>query len=215
LKKTTNHTLKVLLLALSFFAVKAEALAQHPGRVVINEYMPWTLNNCGGATAEFVELLNFGPGPINIGCYILTDGDYSVTIPENTILQPGQFYLIAGRDVIEAPCANIAGTVYADLNWNACNCTSAPIPDTAEGFFTDGGSGNEQVVLLDPFLNVVDAVVRALQPNLRPLLLRQQAPGVLPARSIWMIFLLITKSWACQPAEETRLLAALMAIAVG
>src|SRR5206468_161265 len=31
-----------------------------------------------------------------------------------------------------------------------------------DGFFTDGGSANEQVVLLDPNLNLVDAVVRSL-----------------------------------------------------
>ena len=123
--------------------------------------MPWTLNGCG-ATAEFVELLNFGPGPINIGCYILTDGDFSVTIPPNTILQPGEFYLIAGQDIIAAPCANIDSTVHADLNWNSCGCTSAPIPTTGDGFFTDGGSANEQVVLLDPNKNIVDAVIRDL-----------------------------------------------------
>ncbi len=125
--------------------------------------MPWTLNGCG-ATAEFVELLNFGPGPINIGCYVLTDGDFSVTIPPNTILQPGEFYLIAGQSVIPSPCANIDSTVTADLNWNTCGCTSAPIPTTGDGFFTDGGSANEQVVLLSPSLKVVDAVVRDL-PN--------------------------------------------------
>jgi hypothetical protein len=129
--------------------------------VVINEYMPWTSNGCG-ATAEFVELLNFGPGPVNIGCYILTDGDYSVTIPANTILQPGQFYVIAGQDVIPKPCANIDSTVHANLNWNSCGCTSGPIPTTGDGFFTDGGMANEQVVLLDPNLNMEDAVVRDL-----------------------------------------------------
>lgn len=123
--------------------------------------MPWTLNGCG-ATAEFVELLNFGPGPIDIGCYILTDGDFSVTIPPGTILQPGEFYLIAGQDVINHPCANIDSSVNADLNWNTCGCTSGPIPTTGDGFFTDGGSANEQVVLLDPNLNVVDAVIRDL-----------------------------------------------------
>ena len=130
------------------------------GRVVINEYMPWTLNGCG-ATAEFVELLNFGPGPVDIGCFILTDGDYSVTIPPNTILLPGQFYVIAGQDEIPVPCANIDSTIKADLNWNACNCSSLPIPTTGDGFFTDGGSGNEQVVLLSPDLEVIDAVVRS------------------------------------------------------
>lgn len=123
--------------------------------------MPWTLNGCG-VTSEFVELLNFGPGPMNIGCYILTDGDFSVTIPPNTILQPGQFFVLSGQDVIPAPCANIDSTIHPQLNWNTCGCTSGPIPTTGDGFFTDGGSANEQVVLLDPNLNVVDAVVRSL-----------------------------------------------------
>ncbi|MBL7727685.1 MAG: lamin tail domain-containing protein, partial [Dinghuibacter sp.] len=131
------------------------------GRVVINEYLPWPLNGCG-VTSEFVELLNFGPGPINIGCYILTDGDYSITIPPNTILQPGQFYVISGQDVIIQPCDNVDSTITAHLNWNTCNCTSAPIPTTGDGFLTDGGSAAEQLVLLDPLLNVVDAVVRKL-----------------------------------------------------
>lgn len=131
------------------------------GRVVINEYMPWPSNGCG-VTSEFVELLNFGPGPVDIGCYILTDGDYSVTIPGNTILQPGQYYVIAGQSFIPAPCANINSDVVADLNWNTCGCTSGPIPTTGHGFFTDGGNANEQVVLLDPQLKVVDAVVRSL-----------------------------------------------------
>lgn len=131
------------------------------GRVVINEYLPWTLAGCG-SNAEFIELLNFGPGPMNIGCYILTDGDYSITIPANTILQPGEFYVIAGMDIIAFPCANIDSTIQADLNWSTCNCTSSPIPLTGDGFMTDGGSANEQLVLLDPQLNVIDAVARSL-----------------------------------------------------
>jgi hypothetical protein len=134
---------------------------QSQGRVVINEYMPWPGSTCG-TTAEFIELLNFGPGPVNIGCYILTDGDYSITIPENTILQPGQFYVIAGRDSIVAPCANLDSTIHVSLNWNTCGCTSAPIPTTGDGFMTDGGSASEQVVLLDPQMNIVDAVARTL-----------------------------------------------------
>jgi hypothetical protein len=158
LKAKNLHTRAFLLLFCGIFFLNS-SFGQ--GRVVINEYMPWTLNGCG-ATAEFVELMNFGPGPINIGCYILTDGDYSVTIPPNTILQPGDYYVLAGQDVIDFPCANIDSTIHADLNWNSCGCTSAPIPTTGDGFFTDGGFASEQVVLLDPNLKVVDAVVRNL-----------------------------------------------------
>ena len=142
------------------------AIGSGQGRVVINEYMPWPGSSCG-TTAEFVELMNFGPGPINIGCYILTDGDHTITIPEGTILQPGEFYIIGGQDTIEAPCANIDSTIHIDLNWNTCGCTSSPIPNTGDGLLTDGGSANEQVVLLDPQLRVVDAVARSLpvEPN--------------------------------------------------
>ena len=148
------------ILALLFFLlVKLVCPAQ--GRVVINEYMPWTLNGCG-ATSEFIELLNFGPGPVNIGCYILTDGDFSITIPPNTILQPGEFYVISGQDSIAYTCANIDSAVHSDLNWNTCNCTSGSIPTTGDGFLTDGGTANEQVVLLDPALKVLDAVARSL-----------------------------------------------------
>jgi hypothetical protein len=149
-------------ISIIFLFLLGPLFSSSQGKVVINEFMPWTSNTCGGPTAEFVELLNFGPGPMNIGCYILTDGDFSITIPPNTILQPGQFYVISGQDVIAAPCANINATVTSDLNWNTCNCTSGTIPTTGDGLFTDGGSANEQVVLLSPTLTIVDAVVRSL-----------------------------------------------------
>lgn len=133
--------------------------AQSYGRVVINEYMPWPSNSCG-TTSEFVELLNFGPGPTNIGCYILTNGKYSITIPPNTIIQPGQFFLIAGQDVLPVNCGNIDSAVHARLNWNTCNCTNIAIPTTGDGFMTDGGTANVNLVLFDPSLQVVDAVTR-------------------------------------------------------
>lgn len=123
--------------------------------------MPWTSNGCG-TPAEFVELMNFGPGPVNIGCYVLTDGDFSITIPPGTILQPGDFYVISGQNFIPKPCANTTKNVTVDLNWNTCGCTSGPIPTTGDGLFTDGGAANEQVVLLSPWGTVVDAVARSL-----------------------------------------------------
>jgi hypothetical protein len=146
-------TLLLLLTSISSFS---------QGRIVINEFMPWTANTCGAPTSEFVELLNFGPGPVNIGGYILTDGDYAITIPANTIVQPGEFYVISGQTVIPAPCANIDSSITANLNWNTCNCTSGTIPSTGDGFLTDGGMASEQVVLLAPDLTVADAVVRKL-----------------------------------------------------
>jgi hypothetical protein len=165
----------ILIMLLIHLQVSFSAFSQ--GRVVINEFMPWTSNTCGGPTAEFVELLNFGPGPVNIGCYILTDGDFSVTIPANTILQPGEFFVISGQNVIAGPCANIDSTITVDLNWNTCNCTSGVIPGTGDGWFTDGGSANEQVVLLSPTLSIVDAVVRSLPVEPSALITTSTAGG--------------------------------------
>jgi hypothetical protein len=157
-RPTRSPMKKLLIIVVLYISIHFSAHSQ--GRVVINEFMPWTSNTCGGPTAEFVELLNFGPGPVNIGCYILTEGDFAITIPANTILQPGEFFVISGQDVIPGPCANIDSTIQADLNWNLCGCANGAIPTTGDGLFTDGGMASEQVVLLDPSLNVVDAVVR-------------------------------------------------------
>ena len=158
--RTLQHLLiRIFLIVVILNLTKGPSFAQ--GRVVINEYMPWPPTACA-ASADFVELLNFGPGPVNIGCYILTDGDFSITIPANTILQPGEFYVLSGQDLLAAPCGNIDSSIHTDLNWATCNCTSGTIPTTGDGFLTDGGSANEQLVLLDPNLNLVDAVARSL-----------------------------------------------------
>ncbi len=147
----------ILIFLLSFLPFAGNS----QGKVLINEYLSWPSNGCG-VTSEYVELYNFGPGPMNIGGYILTDGDYSITLPLNTIILPGKFFVIAGQNNLPTGCANIDSAVTVNLNWNTCNCTSGTIPSTGDGFMTDGGSGSEQIVLLDSNLNVVDAVVRVI-----------------------------------------------------
>lgn len=127
------------------------------GRVVINEFMAWS--GCS-ITSEFIELMNFGPGPMDISCYIVTNGQYAVTIPPGTILKPGQYYLLAGQDQIRVDCKDPSTTRKVDLNWTTCNCTNKPVPTTVNGFLRDGGNANEKVVLLDSRLQVVDAVSR-------------------------------------------------------
>ncbi|HET7897853.1 MAG TPA: lamin tail domain-containing protein, partial [Flavisolibacter sp.] len=152
---------------LRFFLVTATLLfckdlvAQKQGRVVINEYMNWPSSGCGVNT-EFIELLNFGPGPVDVSCYILTTGVYAITLPKNTVLQPGEFFVLAGQDFIPSSCANSDSSsagVHAQLNWNTCHCLNKPVTGN-DGLLTDGGNANTPLVLLDPSLNIVDAVVR-------------------------------------------------------
>lgn len=135
--------------------------SQAQGRVIINEFMAWPGEACP-ITAEFIELKNMGPGPMDIGCYVITDGDFAITIPANTILQPGEFYVLGGQNTINAPCANLSRNITVNLNWNTCGCTSGPIPTTDEGLMTDGGNASEQLVMFNPSGNVIDAVVRKL-----------------------------------------------------
>lgn len=160
--KTAGKRISFIIIALGIFlCLMSHSKANAQGRIVINEYMPWPGNACGTG-ADFVELLNMGPGPMNIGGYILTDGDYAITIPSGTTLNPGQFFVISGQDMLPSPCGNIAQNVTVNLNWATCNCTSGIIPATGDGFLTDGGSANEQVVLLNPSGGLVDAVARSL-----------------------------------------------------
>lgn len=160
-----RKAIRILVAKLGLFLLLTNAsFAQIQGRVVINEYMPRTSSTCG-VTSEFVELMNFGPGPVNIGCYILTTGVYSITIPPNTILQPNQFYILAGKDVLTGTCGNVdapPGGVAANLNWNSCNCTNKPIPTASNSGGMMDDDGYTPLVLLDPSLNVIDAVIRNL-----------------------------------------------------
>jgi hypothetical protein len=165
LKKTTKNK-ALLFLWLTLFCISAISLrTAGQGRVVINEFLPWSPNNCA-TNSEFIELMNFGPGPMNIGCYIVTNGIYSVTIPPNTIIQPGEYYVIAGTNTLQEDCGNIDSTVQVQLNWNTCNCINIPVPtgNNQPGFFEDGGNGNEKIVLLKPNLEIVDAVSRYNPP---------------------------------------------------
>lgn len=150
--------------------------AQPTGRIVINEYLPWPGNGCG-VTTEFIELVNLGPGIVDLSCYVVTDGDYAITIPSGTFLNPGQYFVLAGQSFIPAPCGNLLQPIYADLNWNTCNCTSGPIPTTGDGLMTDGGSANEQLVLLNPSGQVVDAVVRGLPQETSASIITLNAPS--------------------------------------
>jgi hypothetical protein len=81
-----------------------------------------------------------------------------VTIPPNTVLQSGEYFVLSGQDVLPQNCGNVDSAIRVDLNWNTCNCTNTSIPATGDGFMQNGGNANEKIVLLDPNLNVIDAV---------------------------------------------------------
>ncbi len=114
--------------------------------VVINEVM---INGAGSAdgnfspnTEEWVELYNSCANAVDLSCYILSDGDFTVTFPQGTTIQPNGFLTIG---------SNAAGFP-VDLNWGTCGCAAG----TSIGVFTNS---NEQLVLTNGSGQIQDAVI--------------------------------------------------------
>jgi gliding motility-associated-like protein len=145
-----------LITRLLFFVFLLWGIAQANAQcIVINEIM---INAPGGSTppscdggcapnaAEWTELYNNCNVPVDIGCYVLTDGDWTATIPAGTILQPGDYFVIGS---INSNSQNTAGIV--DLFLGSCGCTSG----TGVGILTNN---SEQAILIDASGNIADAV---------------------------------------------------------
>ena len=97
--------------------------------VVLNEimYRPVNFNGINPNTGEYIELI--GPPGANIGCYVLTDGDWTITIPPGTLIPADGLFTI-GNDIAWG-----AGTF--DLDAENCGC------------FTDGAGGLGLLILTD------------------------------------------------------------------
>lgn len=112
--------------------------------IVINEILVNATGNDGipPNTSEWIELMNTCATPADIGCMIIGDGDFTLTIPSGTILQPGAVYTIS---------SGLNGLT-PDLNWNTCNCSSNLVQT---GSLTDA---SEQLFVLDNTGNLVSGV---------------------------------------------------------
>jgi gliding motility-associated-like protein len=115
--------------------------------VVINEIMVNPAGGCDGScmpsTEEWLELYNTCPDAVDLSCFVLTDGDFSVTFPAGTIIG-GFGYFVIG---------SVNSLVPIDLDIATCGCTSGV--GTVIGVYTNS---NEQVVLTDPTGVFQDAI---------------------------------------------------------
>lgn len=95
--------------------------------VALNEimYNPTANDGQNPNTGEYIELI--GPAGADISCYVLTDGDWTITIPPGTTIPSDGFFTI-GNDIVWG-----AGTF--DLDAENCNC------------FTDGTGGSGLLIL--------------------------------------------------------------------
>jgi len=109
---------KFLWVAILFFSFN-----QIQAQVYLNEliYTPQAPRNDGGATAgEWIEL--YADAAIDISCYILTDGDWTITIPSGTTMAANSYYVIGRASFANTPGGN--GTTAVDLDVETCGCTN-------------------------------------------------------------------------------------------
>ncbi|MCC7031021.1 MAG: lamin tail domain-containing protein [Chitinophagaceae bacterium] len=126
-------------------------------KVFINEVAPrpqtgicaGTPNGQNANSGEWIELLNAGPAAVDIGGWILSDGDWTATIPAGTLLAPNAYYLIGGGGTL------CSVGVLPDLNIETCNCATVAFGSDIMNL-TDG---NEQVALFDCSGTFIDGVL--------------------------------------------------------
>ncbi|MBL7765904.1 MAG: lamin tail domain-containing protein [Chitinophagaceae bacterium] len=129
------------------------------GRVYISEFVPRPYNVAPCASdgsnpnsGEYIELYNAGPGTADMSGWLITDGDWTVTIPAGTLLVSGGYFLIGGGGTL---CA--AGAV-PDLNVETCNCTSGQNNGGNGTDFMNLTNGGECFGLFDCSNNFIDGV---------------------------------------------------------
>ncbi len=130
---------------LSLFILALVHLSSFAQCLVINEVMvngpgPNDGQNAPN-TEEWVELYNTCNTPLDISCFVISDGDFTLTIPSGTVLAAGGFFVLGSGN------AGIA----VDLNWAACGCTSG----SGVGIFSNA---NEQVLLYNDNGTLEDGV---------------------------------------------------------
>ena len=135
-----KHLFSTLLLSISAFVAQSQC-------VVINEVLVNAAGACDGSctpsTGEWFELYNTCTSSIDISCYVITDGDFAVTFPTGTFIEPNGFLVIG----------SINSGVAVDIDLGSCGCTSGG--SNQIGIFTNS---NEQLAFVDPFGEFQDGV---------------------------------------------------------
>jgi gliding motility-associated-like protein len=120
-------------------------ICNNASAVRINEFQPIPVqgdnNLTDSITGEWIELI--GPPGANLGCHILTDGDWTITIPPGTVFPPSGLFVIG-----------YAAYGPVDLDVTTCNCSNSGLPNETLVLDNQG----EYIALWNGF-NYVDHVL--------------------------------------------------------
>ncbi|NBC03157.1 MAG: HYR domain-containing protein, partial [Bacteroidetes bacterium] len=156
---------RILLLCSSFLLLVAHLQAQTG--LLLNELSPDPANS-EGSNDGIVELINTSGSPIDAGCTVISNSEWTIVLPTGTMIGPGETFLIACS---EGQVGNpVIGT---GLTCNECDFPGLPIDfdvcDPNNDQYVDfGGSGftldnaqvddGDQVVVFDNTGAILDAV---------------------------------------------------------
>ena len=99
--------------------------------------------SCTPSTEEWFELYNICSEDVDLSCFVITDGDFGITLPAGTIISANG-YLVVG---------SVNSLVPVDIDLGTCGCTSGA--SNQIGIFTNS---NEQLVITDPTGVYQDAI---------------------------------------------------------
>lgn len=127
-----------------YFSLVFYSLVGNAQCVLINEVMVNPSSACDGAcvpnTAEWIELYNSCTTVVDISCFVITDGDFTITIPAGTSI-PANGYFVIGSN-------NSGGPV--NLNISNCGCVNGNateigiLSNTAEQIILVNSAGAQQ-----------------------------------------------------------------------
>ncbi len=151
--------LSLFLFAVVFLSTYAKS------QVVINEIIP-DPGNYDGQGAEWTELYNPSAIAVDIGKWILTDGEEIISIPAGTILAPGGYFLIYNGNFFACNTCNWDASILTTLNSSnslnlaTCGCTNQT---AASGYAVTWDNGlsptnQDRLVLFRPDGTISDAV---------------------------------------------------------
>ena len=135
--------------------------------VFINEFTPDpTMND--GSGGEWIELYNSSATAVNIGCWVVSDGQGTITIPAGTMIGGNDYFLIAKASLFNCATCDFRNlplvigdtnpaTVEIDLDMATCGCLSGSL---SSGVVVLGAAGNggELVLLYNPSVSVTTPI---------------------------------------------------------
>ncbi len=130
--------------------------------ILLNELSPDS-GMSDGVNDAIVELINVSGSTVDISCYVVSNGEFTVTIPSGTILAAGDVFLIGCSENPSVPnqgltCSRCDFPGLA-LDLDVCGCTDCFPPGDAFTLDNETSTDGDQVALFDNIGVMLDGLL--------------------------------------------------------